>query len=162
MACPPSFTWTCSTRTNCCPPRRDAPLCCKRSGHRGAFDSPAVGRRFCYRTRRPWLARRLMLVRGAASDWGAPAERSGPFLSGVFFHWNACVVPLCRRKPATKGRRLLCAASSLRSGFLAPAPPSWPGLFFGGGAVATAGGGRQAAVSCTECSTAPRRQYRQW
>src|SRR5580700_2349173 len=21
-ACPPSFTWTCSTRTNCCPPLR--------------------------------------------------------------------------------------------------------------------------------------------
>jgi hypothetical protein len=51
-----------------------------------------------------------------------------------FFHWNAGVAPLCRRKPAMKGRRLLCAASSLRSGFLAPALPSWPGLFFGGGA----------------------------
>ena len=31
------------------------------------------------------------------------------------------MAPDCCRKPATKGRRLLCAASSLRSGFLAPA-----------------------------------------
>ena len=32
-----------------------------------------------------------------------------------FFHWNADVVPLCCRKPATKGRRLLCAATDASS-----------------------------------------------
>ena len=52
------------------------------------------------------------------------------------------MAPLCCRKPATKGRRLLCAAidaSSLpprrqplgsEAASLASAPPSWPGRFF--------------------------------
>jgi hypothetical protein len=79
---------------------------------------------------------------------GRPAERSG------FFFWNADVVPLCRRKSATKVgccvpllthlRSHTSTASAVvpRSGFLAPAR-LLPGLFFGGGAVAVASGGRQ-------------------
>jgi len=39
----------------------------------------------------------------------APAERSGLFGRTRLFHWNADVAPFCCRKPATKGRRLLCA-----------------------------------------------------
>ena len=63
-----------------------------------------------------------------------------------FFHWNADVAPLYRRKPATKGGKAVGAAADAsllpyvhsvslcapRSGFLAPAPPFRPGLFFGG------------------------------
>lgn len=35
----------------------------------------------------------------------------GFFLSARLFHWNAGVAPLCCRKPATMGPRLLCAAA---------------------------------------------------
>ena len=63
------------------------------------------------------------------------------------------MAPLCCRKAATEGHRLLCAAAdatsfllhtvssfALKAASLAPVPPSWPGLFFGGGAVAMASG----------------------
>jgi hypothetical protein len=57
--------------------RRDAPLCCKRSGQRGAFDSPAVGRRFLPHTAAVTLPR--LMLGGQLQTWGAPAERSGLF-----------------------------------------------------------------------------------
>jgi hypothetical protein len=64
---------------------------------------------------------RIGAVRGstaAASGGQCGKEVLGPgftvgafFCRARFFHWNAGAAPLCRRKPATKGRRLLCAAA---------------------------------------------------
>ena len=95
---------------------------------------------------------RIGAVRGstaAASGGQCGKEVLGPgftvgafFCRARFFHWNAGAAPLCRRKPATKGRRLLCAAADAsllpyvhsvslcapQSGFLAPAR-LLPGLF---------------------------------
>jgi len=45
----------------------------------------------------------------------APDTLPGLFCETRLFHWNADVAPLCRRKVATNGRRLLCAAADASS-----------------------------------------------
>jgi hypothetical protein len=42
-------------------------------------------------------------------------RRRGRFFGIGFFHWNAGVVPLCCRKAATNGHRVLCAAADASS-----------------------------------------------
>ena len=61
--------------------RRNAPLCCKRRGRRGTFDSPAAGRwqRLCSSGRD--LARRLMLRR-ICIRLGAPRPPQSGFFLG--------------------------------------------------------------------------------
>ena len=75
---------------------------------------------------------------------GSPPPVSAQSSGRGFFHWNAGAAPLCCRKPATKGGKAVGAAADAslipyvhsvslcapRSGFLAPAPPFRPGLFF--------------------------------
>ena len=61
--------------------RRNAPLCCKRRGRRGTFDSPAVGRWQCLCSSGRDLARRLMLRR-ICIRLGAPRPPQSGFFLG--------------------------------------------------------------------------------
>ena len=80
----------------------NAPPCGKRSGQRGDSTSPAGGRRLCYRTRRPCLARRLMLARGGqCQTWGAPGWMPG-FFSTARQHGSANQVILSAPTPSQR------------------------------------------------------------
>jgi hypothetical protein len=59
-------------------------------------------------------------------------------LAGLF-HWNANVAPLCRRKPATNGHRLLCAAADASSLLVHPQRQPWPKRLPSPGAAILAG-----------------------
>ena len=117
--------------------------CDKRRGQRG-IRQPCRGPSVCTARGGRDFARRLMLVRGAASDLGRPAERSGLFSVGRVYFTG---MPVRRRSVAGSlpRRGVGCCVPLLthlrsqdihrrqplgRSGFLAPAPPCWPGLFF--------------------------------
>ena len=117
--------------------------CDKRRGQRG-IRQPCRGPSVCTAHGGRDFARRLMLVRGAASDLGRPAERSGLFSVGRVYFTG---MPVRRRSVAGSlpRRGVGCRVPLLthlrsqdihrrqplgRSGFLAPAPPCWPGLFF--------------------------------
>jgi hypothetical protein len=104
---------------------------------------------------------RRYLASNCQSEWAtrarrsgrAPAERSGLFCRARLFHWKADVVPLCCRILPRRGvgccvpllthlPSYVHSVSLGQSGFLAPAPPSRPGLFL------AAADPTEAALSC--------------
>ena len=117
--------------------------CDKRRGQRG-IRQPCRGPSVCTAHGGRDFARRPMPVRGQRQTWGAPAERSGLFSVGRVYFTG---MPVRRRSVAGSlpRRGVGCCVPQLthlrsqdihrrqplgRSGFLAPAPPCWPGLFF--------------------------------
>jgi hypothetical protein len=72
-------------------------------------------RRFCLRS-----ANSRVVVPTSDSPSRADIGLTCRYPSRTPFHWNASMVPLCCRKAATKGRKLLCAAAG------ASQPPGHP------------------------------------
>ena len=98
----------------------NAPPCGKRSGQRGDSTSPAVGRRLCYRTRRPCLARRLMLARGAVSDLGRARLDAGFFLDCATARkresgYSVCADALSAASSPGERRRLMVGRTQPRT-----------------------------------------------
>lgn len=119
-------------------PQRD-----KRRGQRG-IRRPCRGLSLCTHTAAMTLPADRCRFGGQRQTWGAPAERSGFFSVGRVYFTG---MPMRRRSVAGSlpRRGVGCCVPQLthlrsqdihrrqplgRSGFLAPAPPSWPGLFF--------------------------------
>ena len=61
----------------------------------------------------------------------------GFFCRARLFHWNADAVPPCRRKAATKGRRLLCAAADASLLYSTASASGWKRLPSPGWALGT-------------------------
>ena len=104
----------------------NAPPCGKRSGQRGDSTSPAGGRRLCYRTRRPCLARRLMLARGGSVRLGARPAGCRVF-SRLRDSTEARIRLFCLRRRPLSG--ILPWRASAVDGRKNSAPDTLPGFF---------------------------------